>query len=374
MNQETSRQNPETDIDQPIEALLPRYYEAYGDDPAYTIERLIVMEGHEVAWMRYDGTVKFDITGQGNEGKPYSGHSLCCACKFTEGVGWKIDEQRGTPVGLIGGDSCYKKEAAIHLRHLELREEYKQRGMMGEVDKYKSENIKAVLMDLIEKSKAGEFLEGSNGASFWGGYLYLQTLAEVMDLSVAAVRKATAELVEDNVIRMEGMVVQLYREPPEVPVYESLSEAPQAVLYQEKPNKVWALAPRPDETELKLDELTIDDNNHWSTIGRCIVGLADTPELAKARLEEAIANPRLSHERLYQRSFVETSESAGALAVIAYSARNSHQPEEWVVEGFVGDALTPEVHTLPMDYSTVWGIDVSDSQKLNEHIEKWWPK
>ena len=70
-----------------ISELLPRYYEAHGEDPHHETIRSIMIDDHEVAWMEYTGTVKWDITGQGREGQEYSGRELYCACKFTEGIG-----------------------------------------------------------------------------------------------------------------------------------------------------------------------------------------------------------------------------------------------------------------------------------------------
>lgn len=354
-----------------IEELLLRYYEAHGTNPAYEVERSITIDGHEVAWLRYQGQVQYDITGRGREGQPYEGHALHCACHFKEGVGWEMDERFGGPVGLTAGDGCAKKEAALYLRRLELRRSYEERGMLDDLKRYEPETIKAIMLDLIAKREADEFVEATNGAEFWGGHYYLQTVAEVLDVPMEYIWKATHQLQAEKRIRLEGMVVQTYREPYKALTYEPQA-APEAVLHHERPDKVWAMVPRPEEAELDLAAVEITDENRWSVLGRCVVGLAHTAELAKARLEEALANPRLSHDRLYQQSFVEASYHAGALAVIAYSARTSDQPEEWVVEGFLGDALTPEEHRLPMDYPTIFGIDGADQSNLSAKLEGWW--
>lgn len=362
----------ELNINRPIAELLPRYYETHGENPTFEVERSIPIDGHEVAWMHYKGTVTYDITGRGQEGKPYEGYELECACKFTEDVGWRIDEKSGTPVGLMGGDRCIKKDAAVYLRQLELREEYKGRGMLHDVEKNKPENVAAVMLDLIAKSEADEFLEGNSGAAFWGGHYYLQTVRDIMDIPMKKVWEGADLLLAEKRITLEGMVVQTYREPEQADKYEQ-HEVPEATLYHERPDKIWALVPRPEERELNLQEISIDDKNHWSILGRCILGLAHTPELAQARLNEAIANPRTSYERLYQKSFIETGYHAGVLAVIAYTDLNSSQPEEWVVEGFLGDAVVPETHTLPMYHPTIFGIDVDDYAHLEAKIEEWWP-
>lgn len=358
-------------VERSFAELLPRYYEAYGTNPTYEVEQSMPVDGHDVAWMRYQGEVVYDMTGKGQEGTAYTGCALYCACKFTEGVGWRIDETNGTPVGLIGGDECAKKEQAVHLRHLELRREYQEKGLLARPSENNPEALQAIMLDLIAKREAGEFLEGSSGAEFWGGHYYLQTVGEITGLAMKHIWPAVDQLRAEKRIRLEGMVVQTYREPYQAETYNA-AEVPEPAIHYEKPDKVWALVPRPEETELDLSE-TIDTDNRQNILGRCIVGLAHTAELAEARLTEAITNPRVSHERLYQQSFVESAYKAGALAVIAYTARTNDQAEEWVVEGFVGDAVVPEVHTLRMDYPTVFGIDGADYDQLNRNIEAWWP-
>lgn len=195
--------------------LLPRYYEAYGENPRYGVERSIVVDGHEVAWLKYEGEVAYDITGEGKEGQPFSGHELHCACKFTEGTGWRMEED-GHPVGLMGGYGCIKKEAAIHLRHLELREEYKARDMFGQWGRPGTEELEAIMLDLMQKAKAEEFLEGTSRARFWGGYYYLQTVASITDLPMKSVREASDKMIADKKMQLEGAVVQPYFEtaPP----------------------------------------------------------------------------------------------------------------------------------------------------------------
>src|SRR3972149_11890212 len=172
---------PEQESEQQlISDLLPSYYEAYGENPRYETVRSIMIDGHEVAWAKYEGTVAYDITGEGKEGQPCSGHELVCACKFTEGVGWRMEDD-GRPVGLMAGDKCLPKEAAVYLRQLELREEKKAREMFGRIGIPGKEEVEAIMFDLMEKAKAEEFLEATSGASFWGGYYYLQTVAEITE-------------------------------------------------------------------------------------------------------------------------------------------------------------------------------------------------
>lgn len=195
-----------------ITDLLPRYYEAYGEDTRYEIVRSFMVNGHEVAWMQFTGTVQYDITGQGREGEPYTGHDLHCACYFTENVGWFIDDE-GRPSGLIGKDRCGAMEEVIKLRHLELQEEYKQREMLNAPGKDIHDEVEAIMFDLIEKVQAGEFLEGHGGAQFWGGYYYLQTVASITGLPMRDMWPLACKLIDEKKIGLEGAVIQPYIEP-----------------------------------------------------------------------------------------------------------------------------------------------------------------
>lgn len=198
-----------------IADVLPRYYEACGENPTYEPVRSVMVDGHEVAWMEYRGSVEHDITGRGNEGKSFMGRVLCCACQFTEGIGWR-QEENGQPVGLMGADDCIAKKTAGFLRELELKAEYKSydlqnRHLFGDdID----EDMEKVAFELIDKVKAGEWLETNDGASFWGGYYYLQTLAAVTDLPMKKIWEFADKMVAEKKISLEGAVVQEYYEPP----------------------------------------------------------------------------------------------------------------------------------------------------------------
>ena len=196
-----------------ISELLPRYYEAHGEDPHHETIRSIMIDDHEVAWMEYTGTVKWDITGQGREGQEYSGRELYCACKFTEGIGWRVEDD-GQVVNLMGPDKCLSKQAATYLRQLELRREYSERGMLENLAMPLEEETAAIMFDLMEKAKAGEFLgESGSGASFYGGYYYLQTVASIMNVPMGSMWDIAYRLANEKKISLDGAVVQPYREP-----------------------------------------------------------------------------------------------------------------------------------------------------------------
>lgn len=191
---------------------LPRYYEQR-PNPLYTSLRSVVIDGHEVAWMQCDGKVSFDITNSGREGEPYSARGLFCECAFTEDVGWRFDKEHPRQQTNLMY-KCLYKEVAMYLRQLELRREYVQL-FQGCVypDSELTRNLDAIILDLIEKAKAGEWVgEDGGGAGFWGGYFYLGVVAKIADTRMRSVWEAAGRLVDAKLISLEGAVVQDHRE------------------------------------------------------------------------------------------------------------------------------------------------------------------
>ena len=197
-------------INAAIEDLLPRYYETHGTELKYEIERMIPIDGHEVAWLKY--------TGQTHDGQAFEDHGLACACKFVEGIGWGTDDENRI-VSFGAEDDCLPRKVALYLRQQELREEY--------IDRYKDsaiwgnesalrERVPEVILDLIAKDKAGEFIgEGTNGAHFWGGHLYVQTAAAITGKPMQKIWVDIHAMVANKQIQLEGCVIQEYYEAPE---------------------------------------------------------------------------------------------------------------------------------------------------------------
>lgn len=200
-----------------IADLLPEYYARNGSNLRYDILRSIVINGHEVAWMSYVGTVQFDITGAGREGQPFTGRIMKCECDFTEGIGWNIDEDgnRYTVSGQDAKATCLIRQAAMHLRHLELRQEYHDRFVKPDEGVFSLNGcIREVTLDLIEKGQAGEWLEAHNGAAMYGGYFYLQTLAAITDNFMGHLWDDMYALMQDELIELDGAVIKAYTNPP----------------------------------------------------------------------------------------------------------------------------------------------------------------
>lgn len=201
-----------------IAHLLPRYYEHYSNSLRYDVLRSVVIDGHEVAWMSYVGTVQVDLMDEGREGNPFIGRTMKCECDFTEGIGWSVDTD-GHPLPRSGPDThetCLIRHAALHLRHLELRQEYKRRFVDGNANFFLGLRgyIREITLDMIEKGRAGEWLEGTSGASLYGGYFYLQTLAAIIDQPMGYLWEDMHLLMEEKLIDMDGAIIKSYTKPP----------------------------------------------------------------------------------------------------------------------------------------------------------------
>jgi hypothetical protein len=192
-------------IRQTIDELLPRYYEAHGDRLIYETVRSMPMDGHDVAWMKY--------TGQHT-----SGHVLHCACEFTEGVSWSVEEGEIVNFGQAE-DDCLPRKAALYLRQQELKEEYIER-FTGDNPFFKDEyglreHLPEIILDLIAKDKEGEFIGdiATNGAHFWGGHFYLDTVQTITDTPWDQLWEVANQMVDNKQIQIDGNVIQEYYEP-----------------------------------------------------------------------------------------------------------------------------------------------------------------
>lgn len=207
---------------------LERYYEVHracGRKEEHVILRSMVIDGHEVAWVELR-----DAEPLPEGRRPF--RMMMCECDYIEGVAWQTDERHGV-VGLDNGKGdCVRRGAALHLRHLELRKEYAatfdRRNVAGLTEEEtliailglsSPEALRHIILDLVTKAKAGEWLEEGTGAMFWGGYYYVQTVQAITDAPWKSVWDAVRALVDERRISLEGAVVRDHREP-EIPGWE----------------------------------------------------------------------------------------------------------------------------------------------------------
>lgn len=200
--------------DEPIEELLPGYYEVCGRNGRYTTLYSMQYDNHEVAWMEYKGRVEMDITGRGREGEEFTCRELKCACDFKEGVGWERDDKYGM-VRMASPDECPAKEYLLSERQRELTQEYTERFVSQESSDTLAGHTADVIMDLIEKEKNGECVgERPGGARFWGGHFYAQVVKEISGCTWEQLHQTLAVMRARKQIQMDGMVIQSYYELP----------------------------------------------------------------------------------------------------------------------------------------------------------------
>lgn len=190
--------------------LLPRYYAEYESNLRYTTIRSVIVDGHEVAWMEYAGHVEVE----GREDETFVGRTLHCECEFTHNVGWYLKD--GHRFTTDAKRTCKYKRVAMILRQRELEEELVDHGGYARLrDRCLTDragvvaDAKVLLLALADKGRAGEWVgEDGNGASFYGGFYYLQTAAEIMDeMPMDVMWDAANELVAEGRIYIEGAII-----------------------------------------------------------------------------------------------------------------------------------------------------------------------
>lgn len=210
-----------------IKDHLERYYEASNRHDEHVILRSVMIDGHEVAWVELRDP---EPLPEGH--RPF--RQQRCECDYIEGVGWCILE--GGQFATIGGqEPCIHTETALHLRHLELRQEYARTFDRCNVDGLTEEQVltarlglsspevlRHIILDLVAKAKAGEWLEQGTGAVDWGGYYYVQTVQAITNAPWKTVWEVIGVLETESKISLQGSIVCDYREP-EVPGWEEYS-------------------------------------------------------------------------------------------------------------------------------------------------------
>lgn len=175
-----------------IAELMQRYSEAHAVRPTYEIRRLIPIDGHEVAWMR-----------RTNGAKRYG---LYCECYFTEGVGWRMDDDYGV-MGMAGRDDYIYYKTAIDLRRRELHKQYAERFLGRRTAKSADlvPYLDEIVADLLERGQRGEFI--GEAGQMWGGHFYAQTLAQILGVGDAYLVPRVEEMRTGGKITLVGSTI-----------------------------------------------------------------------------------------------------------------------------------------------------------------------
>jgi hypothetical protein len=196
---------------------LEEYYRYHGRDPGYDVRRSIMVGDHECAWVAMLGTTRVVIGGDWQAaGQPFVEHTFLCECAFTRGVGWELSTEPGFegPVDLTEAEDCPALAMALSLRHAELRAEYR-RQFCRRPSEPLTDHAREVVLDLIAKTRAGEFIGGDHqAAELWGGYFYTTLLAGVLDVSPAKAGELAVSLMRQGVIGLNGLVITPPRPTP----------------------------------------------------------------------------------------------------------------------------------------------------------------
>ena len=167
----------------------------------YTILESVVIDGHEVAWAETTWAVRDDHTPSALVRR-----TTICACNFADD---------GTP------DRCLYRQAALHLRHLRLRREYEAQGLLGDSTSATTYNqrMRHIILDLVARAEAGEWLESSDAAQSYGGLFYIQTFSAVTDVTMGSAWPYFERLMGDECIVLDGAVVKPFTPTPK-PAWE----------------------------------------------------------------------------------------------------------------------------------------------------------
>lgn len=214
MTEKLSGEEIENNKQPTLAELLPRY-NAYHPNWEGTPATMYTIDDHEMAMMDFVAT-------DGGDAK-YS--KFVCACDLTEDVGWGLHEKWGV-VSYGKPDECEYRKRAVAELVTELHTEYTEQFS----DVIENEGhigfVREVMKAMIAKDNANEFVgEVNNGAHFWGGHFYMQTLAKVVH-GTADDRTLSREdwknmwlamdtMMVNKQVQLEGMVIQDYYEPPE---------------------------------------------------------------------------------------------------------------------------------------------------------------
>jgi hypothetical protein len=176
--------------------LIHYYEEAQSGDIVWDPQRVIQIEDHAVAWLHYRG-MRVD-------GTVYEGYQLECECKFTPGVGYRTDPKYGV-VGIMGKhDRCIRKQAAQHLRYLEIRDMLFERAE----DPWHFLQFEAAVIDLLQFR--------INDPSFWYGdeghvpFFYIQHVAAIIDQYVGNLWQTARNMHDQKLITLNGGIISPY--------------------------------------------------------------------------------------------------------------------------------------------------------------------
>lgn len=183
-----------------IYGLIGEYESESGAETKHEVERLIGINGHDVAWVKST-----------KEGRDEPHYHLYCACDFAEDIGWT---REGDEVyDLPGSDNCLEMQTALYLRQLELRTWYTKFFIkLGEVQDCPDETILThyipeIIVDLIDRQAQGDFI-GSLGGYMPGGFVWPETVAGIVDVPMEEIMDIADDMEVANLVFVDGGAIR----------------------------------------------------------------------------------------------------------------------------------------------------------------------
>lgn len=160
--------------------LMRKYHEKSGTTGCYEILRLLNIDGHEVVYLQYSaGGHNSRLIEPSVSGGPIIQRMLKCECDYTEGHGWRLAAD-----GLVlehVSSACLKRDVAMQLRHGELRQEFVNRFLGGDITTFDmDEDFYDLVFYLVEKAWNGEWIEEKTPLEVYGSYFDIGTLTKIM--------------------------------------------------------------------------------------------------------------------------------------------------------------------------------------------------
>ncbi len=197
-----------------IMQLVPAYVKATQSNHSYRVIRSFVVNGHEVAWVE----VTYFLNSDAAHNQPLQEYRVMCDCDFIEGIGWNIDGC-GRIYTVHGRDAnaCETRPVVMEMRRQEL-----QNHLERVADKPEDGDSKETVLYVVRAievlatfAQHHVMIEAGTGAGFWGGYFYLQTVQQILDIEWPIIHTAMAVLYKREKLDLNGMVVIPYTTPPE---------------------------------------------------------------------------------------------------------------------------------------------------------------
>lgn len=191
-----------------IATLLPAFYRAFGDNPAYTVasDSTVAPPPHESAWVRLDGTVVVELNGSSAAGTSFTTHEFLCDCFFREGMAWRRVDGLILQIARQSYDFCRARAAALTARRREMNAEYQP--LLTSPGDTLLDHAREIVTDLFSRVQAGQFVgQGASGPGRLPGGIGVGALAVIFGVEPRVLEPYLVQLVDSRDIRIADSLV-----------------------------------------------------------------------------------------------------------------------------------------------------------------------